>query len=234
MYRKKQKKNNQSIPESKMEDFLDVPQLGDQFPQVEVQTTHGKIILPEHYSGKWWILFSHPADFTPVCTTEFIGFAKRQAAFQELNTEMIGLSVDQVFSHIKWIEWIENNFDIKIPFPVIADDMGILAEELNMLHEEKGSNTVRTVFVIDPEASIRLMLYYPQEVGRNIDEILRAVEALQVADTHKVATPHNWPNNDMIGRKVILPPAQDIETAEKRKKEYEHFDWWFAYKDLEE
>lgn len=143
-----------------------MPLLGDKFPEMAVNTTHGRKQLPEDYKGKWLILFSHPGDFTPVCTTEFVAFAKRKKQFDELNTELLGLSVDQVFSHIKWTEWIKEKLDVEIPFPVIADEMGFVSKQMGMIAPEKGTNTVRAVFIIDPEGKIRLSIYYPQEIGR--------------------------------------------------------------------
>lgn len=209
------------------------PLIGEKFPELEVKTTHGMKKLPDDYAGKWFVLFSHPADFTPVCTTEFVAFQKRMPAFKKLNTELIGLSIDQVFSHIKWLEWIEQNLGYKIEFPVIADDVGRVASELGLIHPAKGTNTVRAVFIVDDKGIIRAIIYYPQEVGRNIDEIIRAVKALQTADEHGVALPAGWPDNDLILDKVIIPPAADVETARKRQEEYECFDWWFCYKKLE-
>ena len=208
------------------------PTIGDKFPTLKVRTTHGKITLPDHFKGKWFVLFSHPADFTPVCTTEFVAFQRRYNEFKKLNTELIGLSIDQVFSHIKWIRWMKENLGANIEFPVIADDTGRVARALGMIHPNKGTNTVRAVFIIDPNGVIRLILYYPQEVGRNIDEILRAVRALQISDANKVALPANWPNNEVIGDKVIVPPPADLKSAEERPKKYECYDWWFCYKSL--
>ena len=217
---------------------IGIPLLGDDFPEMKVQTTHGMMKLPEdaNEGGKWWfILFSHPADFTPVCTTEFYAFAKRNEQFQELNTRLIGLSIDQVYAHIKWEEWIKDNLNIEIPFPIIADS-GIVGKRLGMVHPGKGSNTVRAVFVVDSNAKIRLILYYPQEVGRNMDEILRAVKALQTADKYKVATPANWPNNELFGDHIIIPPAKDVKTVKERLanagKDYECLDWWLCHKKL--
>jgi peroxiredoxin (alkyl hydroperoxide reductase subunit C) len=214
-----------------------MPLLGDRFPTFTVKTTHGVKILPDAYEGKWFVLFSHPGDFTPVCTTEFVEFAKRSKEFEAVNTSLIGLSVDQVFSHIKWVEWINDNLDVKIPFPVIADEMGILAKELGMLHEKKGTNTVRAVFIVDPKGLVRLTMYYPQEVGRSVDEVLRALNALQISDINKVATPENYPNNSWLGNKVIIPPASNEIDAQKRLEnaklgKFECKDWWFCYKDL--
>ncbi|PLW79339.1 peroxiredoxin [Candidatus Woesearchaeota archaeon] len=208
-----------------------MPLIGDAFPEVKVQTTHGMKNLPGDYKGKWMVLFSHPADFTPVCTTEFVGFAKKDAEFKKLNAELIGLSMDQVFSHIKWEEWIKEKLDVEIPFPIIADH-GNVAKKLGMIHPGKGSNTVRAVFVVDPEGKTRFIMYYPQELGRSVDEILRAVKAMQISDANKVAMPENWPNNGLIGDKVIIPPATDVDTAKKRPSEYDCYDWWFCYKQL--
>jgi len=214
------------------EETQSFPLIGDKFPEMEVQTTEGKIKLPEDYKGKWVVLFSHPADFTPVCTTEFVAFAKRKEEFDKINTELIGLSIDQIFSHIKWDEWIEENLDVKINFPIIADANGDIAKKIGMVHPGKGSQTVRAVFIIDPKGFIRLILYYPQEIGRNMDEILRSVKALQVHEEQGVAVPANWPENELIGDRVILPPATDKKAAKKRLEEHEGYDWWFCHKPL--
>ncbi len=209
-----------------------MPLIGDRFPSLEVMTTHGKMCLPDDYKGKWFVLFSHPADFTPVCTTEFVAFQKRYDEFRKLNTELIGLSVDQVFSHIKWVEWIEQNLGVKIKFPIIADDTGKVSHQLGLIHPGKGTNTVRAVFIVDPKGIIRAILYYPQELGRNMKEILRMIEGFQVSDQHGVAIPANWPNNELVGDEVIIPPAADVETAEERPKQYDCYDWWFCHKKL--
>ena len=210
-----------------------LPLIGEQFPSLKVKTTQGEILLPDHFSGKWFILFSHPADFTPVCTTEFIAFQKRYKEFKEgHNCELIGLSIDQVFSHIKWLEWIKEKFDVEIQFPVVADDRGEVAKVLGIIHPAKGTNTVRAVFIVDYAGIIRAILYYPQEVGRNIDEILRLLDALQVSDGEKVALPANWPNNEIIQDKGIIPPASSISQAKENMEKYECFDWWFCYRDL--
>jgi peroxiredoxin (alkyl hydroperoxide reductase subunit C) len=211
---------------------LNIPLLGDDFPEVEVQTTHGKMKLPEAIQGKWFVLFSHPGDFTPVCTTEFVAFQKRYGDFRKLNCELVGLSVDQVFSHIKWVEWIKEKLDVEIEFPVIADEMGKVATKLGLLHPSKGTNTVRAVFIVDAKGKVRIILYYPQELGRNIDEVLRAVRAMQTSDENKVAMPANWPNNEILKDRVIIPPASDEKTSKERLKEYECFDWWFCHKSL--
>lgn len=208
-----------------------MPRLGSKFPDLNVTTTHGPKSIPNDYAGKWFILFSHPADFTPVCTTEFVAFQYRYEEFKKLNTELIGLSIDQVFSHIKWVEWIKDNLKVQIEFPIIADD-GKAARVLGMVHPEKGNNTVRAVFIVDPNGILRAMLYYPQEVGRNFDELLRMIKAFQVADAEKVAMPANWPNNELIGDKVIVPPATDIKAAEYKRGRYDNYDWWFCYREI--
>jgi len=216
---------------------IGVPLLGDKAPSFEAQTTKGKIRFPDDYRGRWVVLFSHPADFTPVCTSEFVAFQKRYEEFKKLNCDLIGLSIDQVFSHMKWAEWIKEKLGITIEFPIIADDMGRIASLFGMVHPKKGTNTVRTVFVIDPNGTVRTILYYPQELGRNMDEILRIVKGLQISDENHVAIPANWPNNELIGDKVILPPANNQEAAKERLEkaktgEFECFDWWFCYKKL--
>ncbi|HEX69185.1 peroxiredoxin [Candidatus Bathyarchaeota archaeon ex4484_231] len=216
---------------------IGVPLLGDKAPSFEAQTTKGKIRFPDDYRGRWVVLFSHPADFTPVCTSEFVAFQKRYEEFKKLNCDLIGLSIDQVFSHMKWAEWIKEKLGITIEFPIIADDMGRIASLFGMVHPKKGTNTVRTVFVIDPNGTVRTILYYPQELGRNMDEILRIVKGLQISDENHVAIPANWPNNELIGDKVILPPANNQEAAKERLEkaktgEFKCFDWWFCYKKL--
>ena len=210
---------------------MKMPLIGDKFPEMQVQTTQGKKKLPDEFKGKWFILFSHPADFTPVCTTEFVAFQKRYNEFKKINTELIGLSVDQVFSHLKWEEWIKEKLKIEIKFPIIADT-GKIAGILGLIHPGKGTNTVRAVFFVDPKKIIRAILYYPQELGRNMDEILRMVKGFQISDKEGVAIPANWPNNELIKDRVIIPPASDEKTAKKRLEDYDCYDWWFCHKKL--
>lgn len=209
-----------------------IPLIGEKFPEMEVKTTHGAIKLPDAYNGKWFVLFSHPADYTPVCTTEFVAFQKRFDEFKKVDCELIGLSIDQVFSHIKWIQWIKETLKIEIRFPVIADDTGRVATMLGLIHPGKGTNTVRAVFLVDPKNMIRAILYYPQELGRNMDEILRMVQAIQVSDKNGVAMPANWPNNELVKDEVIIPPPTDEKTASERSKQYECYDWWFCHKKI--
>lgn len=208
-----------------------IPLIGDAFPEMEVQTSHGKMTLPKAYAGKWFVLFSHPGDFTPVCTTEFVGFQNRYGQFRKLNTELIGLSVDQVFSHIKWTDWIRDTLHVTIEFPIIAATETV-ANRLGLIHPGKGSNTVRAVFIVDPKGIVRAILYYPQELGRNLDEIVRMIKGFQVAESAGVAIPANWPENELIGDHVIVPPPTDQETATKRTGLENCFDWWFCHKKL--
>ncbi len=210
---------------------INMPLLGDTFPELSVTTTHGPMHLPEDMKGRWFVLFSHPADFTPVCTTEFVAFQKRISLFEEMGVQLIGMSLDQIFSHIKWVEWIQEKLDVEITFPVIAANDSV-ASKLGMLHPGKGTNTVRAVFIVDPEGKVRLVVYYPQEIGRNMDEIVRATRALITSDSNGVATPADWPENEMIQDRVIVPPAKSVEEAKKRLELYEGYDWWFCHKEL--
>jgi peroxiredoxin (alkyl hydroperoxide reductase subunit C) len=221
---------------SEEEYFL--PLIGDPAPEFEAKTTHGIVNFPKDYEGKWVILFSHPADFTPVCTTEFVAFQKKFDEFKALNTELIGLSIDQVFSHIKWVEWIKEKLDVDIQFPIIADH-GEVGALYGMVHPSKGSNTVRAVFLIDPKGIVRTIIYYPPELGRNFDELLRMVKAIQISDENNVAMPADWPNNTSLDLKdrVIVPPASDVKSAEDRLAkakagEFKCFDWWLCHKKL--
>lgn len=207
-----------------------IPLLGEMFPDIEVRTTQGMMHIPQDFKGHYFVLFSHPADFTPVCTTEFVAFQKRIEEFNKLNCKLIGLSVDQVFSHIKWIEWIKEKIGVEITFPVIAANETI-ANKIGLLHPNGGSSTVRAVFICDTEGKVRAMIYYPSEVGRNIDEVIRALKAVKTHDENNVALPAGWPNNELIGDKVIIPPPTDIDAA-KCPCEQESYDWWFKYKDL--
>ena len=210
--------------------------IGEKFPEVQVNTTHGRMKLPEQFKGKWFVLFSHPGDFTPVCTTEFYAMQIRLEKFAALNAGVIGLSIDQVFAHLKWAEWIKDNLGVEIEFPIIADDRGILAEMLGMI-PSGASNTARAVFMVDPRGTIRGIVYYPAEVGRDWDEILRALKALQTSDSKGVALPHKWPENELIGERVIVPPAGSVDAIKQReeqkaKGEIECYDWWLCHKKL--
>ncbi len=206
-----------------------MPRIGDLAPDFEAVTTHGKIKLSD-YAGKWVILFSHPADFTPVCTTEFVAFSEIYDELVKRNVHLIGLSIDSTYSHIAWVRRIKEKLGVEVPFPIIADLDTKVARSYGMLHPgESSTATIRAVFVIDPERKIRAIIYYPLNVGRNMQEILRLVDALQTADEHKVALPANWKPGD----KVIVPPPSTQEAAEKRLTEgYECVDWFLCKKKL--
>lgn len=211
-------------------EVVGLPRIGSKAPQFEAVTTHGTLSL-EDYKGSWVILFSHPADFTPVCTTEFVGFQEIYPQLREMNTELLGLSIDSVHSHIAWVRNIEQNFNVKIEFPVIADLNKDVASKYGMIMpEESSTEASRAVFVIDDKQVIRAIIYYPLSTGRNMDEILRLIKALQTTDEHSVATPANWRDGD----KVIVPPATTQEAAEERinNKEYECVDFYFCKKQL--
>lgn len=206
-----------------------MPRINDPAPDFEAKTTHGMIKL-SNYQGKWVVLFSHPADFTPVCSTEFIEFARRQDEFDRLNVQLIGLSIDSVFAHIAWIRNIEQHFGVAVKFPVIADlDMKV-AQLYGLIHPNASETaTVRAVFIIDDKGKVRAVVYYPMSCGRNMDEILRVIEALQTADKYAIATPANW----CPGQDVIVPPPQTQEDAAKRMNEdYQVTDWYFSKKSL--
>ncbi len=206
-----------------------LPRLGSPAPSFEAVTTHGTLRL-EDFKGSWLILFSHPADFTPVCTTEFIAFAEIHEELRKRNVELLGLSIDSVYSHIAWVRNIEEKMGVKINFPVIADLNKEVATAYGMIMPgESKTETSRCVFVIDPEGIIRAMIYYPLTTGRNMQEILRLIDALQTSDKHNVATPANWKPGD----KVILPAPNTQDMAEDRVKEnYECKDWYFCKKSL--
>ena len=206
-----------------------LPRLGQPAPAFQAETTHGTIRLAD-FAGSWLILFSHPADFTPVCTTELVAFAQIAAELRKRNVELLGLSIDSTYSHIAWIRTIEEKFGVKIPFPVIADLNKEIATLYGMIMPgESKTETSRCVFVIDPNGILRAMIYYPLTTGRNTDEILRLIDALQITDKHGVATPANWRSGD----KVILPPPKTIEgAAERLKAGYECTDWFFCKKEL--
>ncbi len=206
-----------------------MPQINEPAPDFDALTTDGRRRLSD-YRGQWLILFSHPADFTPVCTTEFIAFARRAGDFAALDTALLGLSIDSHYAHIAWIRSIGEAFGVDIPFPIIADlDMKV-AQAYGMIQPgASDTQAVRATFVIDPEGTLRAMIYYPMTNGRSIDEIYRLVQALQTADAHHVATPENW----APGAPVIVPPPQTAAAAEARLQEgYDTRDWYFSTRAL--
>jgi peroxiredoxin (alkyl hydroperoxide reductase subunit C) len=205
------------------------PQLNSPAPDFNVKTTHGDRTLA-HYKGKWLILFSHPADFTPVCTTEFIGFAKAAPQFTEMGCELLGLSIDSLFSHLAWVRNIQEKFGVAIPFPIIEDIKMEVARAYGMVHPGAAdTQAVRATFFIDPEGILRAMVYYPMSNGRSIDEFVRLLTAMQTSDANKVATPENW----RPGQPVIVPPPKTAEAADKRASEgYDTVDWYYSTKSL--
>lgn len=210
-----------------------MPRINEVAPDFEARTTQGMLKLTDFTSkGKWVVLFSHPADFTPVCTTEFVEFSKRHDDFVKRNVQLIGNSVDSVYSHIAWIRNIEQNFGVKVQFPVIADLDQKVAQAYGMVHETVSDTAaVRAVFVIDPKNAVRAIIYYPMSLGRSIDEIVRIVDALQIADANACSTPANWQPGD----KVIVPAPATQADAEKRAAaggEFEVSDWYISKKKL--
>lgn len=206
-----------------------MPQINAPAPDFEAQTTDGVRKLSD-YKGKWLVLFSHPADFTPVCTTEFIAFAKAHPEFQQLNTELLGLSIDSYYSHVAWVRNIKEKFGVEINFPIIEDLSMRVAKAYGMIHPgADDTSAVRATFVIDDKGILRAMVYYPMSNGRSIPEFVRLVKALQTSDANKVATPEGWQPGD----KVIVPPPATAAEAEKRMNEgYDCTDWYFCTKTL--
>jgi len=208
-----------------------IPRIGDTAPDFKAVTTHGEIQFSEWQKGSWVVLFSHPADFTPVCSTELVEFARRNDEFGKRNVKLIGLSIDSIHSHLAWRENLKQILDAEIPYPLIADLSTEVAQKYGMIHPGAAATaTVRAVFVIDPKRTIRALVYYPMNVGRNIDEIARLVEALQTADANGCAMPVNWKK----GEKVIVPPPKTVAEVDERKKndKYERIDFYLNKKSL--
>jgi peroxiredoxin (alkyl hydroperoxide reductase subunit C) len=204
---------------------IQLPRLNEKAPTFEARTTHGPRKLSD-YEGKWLILFSHPSDFTPVCTTEFIGFAKHHDEFKALNTELLGLSIDSVFSHIAWIRSIKDSFGVDIGFPIIEDLSMNVARSYGMIHPgASDTSAVRATFIIDPKGIMRAMFYYPMSNGRSIAEFVRIITALQESDRSGNATPENWKS----GEACIVPPPRTTADAETRmNSEHDVTDWYFS------
>lgn len=219
-----------------MENTLDnnpvqMPRIGDMAPDFEAVTTKGKIRFSDFAKDKWIVMFSHPADFTPVCTTEMSGFATRKKEFEALNTELIGLSIDSIHAHLGWVDNVRKNTGVYFDFPIIADlDMKVSKLYGMLQPNESETAAVRAVFFVDPLKKVRLIMYYPLNVGRNMDEILRALQALQASDKHKVAMPLDWRPGD----KVIVPPPKTLEEMEERLADdtIERIDFYLAKKEL--
>lgn len=208
------------------------PRLNAPAPEFEAPSTHGVLNL-RHFRGRWLVFFSHPADFTPVCTTEFVAFARSHQQFQEINCDLLGLSVDSVYSHVAWLRNIEEQFGIQVHFPLIAD-LGLrVSNAYGMVDlNAQETSTVRGTFIIDPQGVLRAMIYYPMTTGRSVEEILRCVRALQTADDHSVATPEGW----TPGEKAVVYPPFNAEEAAERQREYGDncHDWYLCTTDLPE
>jgi peroxiredoxin (alkyl hydroperoxide reductase subunit C) len=214
-----------------------LPLIGEKAPSFKAETTQGPINFPDDFKGKWVIFFSHPADFTPVCTTEFMTFASMQPEFEKLNCKLLGLSIDSTFSHIAWLRTIKEKIEykgmngIEVNFPVISDLTMDVSKAFGMLQPSASTTqAVRAVFIIDPNAIVRAILYYPLSNGRNMDEIKRILVAMQTADLHKIATPANWkPGDD-----VIVPPPGSCgaakERMEKPGEDVRCLDWFLCLK----
>jgi len=221
------------------QEVYSMPRIGEMAPSFEAVTTQGPIKFPEDFKGKWVILFSHPADFTPVCTSEFMTFATLENEFEALNCKLVGLSVDGLYSHIAWLRTIKEKIEYKgmknveVKFPLIEDITMTVAKRYGMIQPgESNTKAVRAVFVIDPEGKIRTIIYYPLSLGRNFDELLRVVMALQTADAFSVATPADWrPGDD-----VIVPTAGSCGVAKDRMEGKESgvtcHDWFFCTKPI--
>lgn len=213
-----------------MEQITLMPRIGDMAPDFEAVTTTGKIKFSDYNRGSWVILFSHPADFTPVCTTEMSGFALEKEFFAQHNTKLMGLSIDSIHAHIAWVNAVYEKTGVLFEFPIVADiDMSV-SKLYGMLQSgESETAAVRAVFIMDPEGKVRLIMYYPLNVGRNMEEIKRALLALQTSDQHKCAMPLNW----TPGEKVIVPAPKTVEALQERKKsDLEMVDWYLAKRSL--
>jgi peroxiredoxin (alkyl hydroperoxide reductase subunit C) len=205
--------------------------IGDYAPDFEAVTTKGKIKMSEFATDKWIVLFSHPADFTPVCTTEMSGFALNKSVFDNLNTELLGLSIDSIHSHLAWVNNVREKTNVYFDFPIIADIDMKVSKLYGMLQpNESETAAVRAVYFIDPKKKIRLIMYYPLNVGRNMDEIIRVLEALQTSDEYKVAMPLNWRKGD----KVIVPPPKTLDEMNERlaDKNIDLVDFYLATKSI--
>lgn len=222
------------------QEIISMPRIGDPAPEFQAVTTQGNINFPADFSGSWVILFSHPADFTPVCTSEFMTFAKMEPQFTEVNCKLVGLSIDGLYSHIAWLRTIKEKIeyngmkDIEVKFPLIEDITMNVAKKYGMIQPgESQTKAVRAVFFIDPKGIIRTIIYYPLSLGRNFDELYRVVVALQTADNFGVAMPADWrPGND-----VIVPTAGSCGVAKERmesKDQMTCYDWFFCTKKLPE
>lgn len=208
--------------------------IADTFPTIKVTTTTGTLTLPDEFAGHWFVFFSHPGDFTPVCTTEFVGFQKRAEQFSALDTKLIGLSVDDIDDHHSWIQWIQDHLQVGIEFPIIDDADRAISLELGMLRaDQQESVTARSVIVVDPAGIVRTILEYPKELGRNMDEIVRIVKGLQLFDSTHLMAPANWPHNEIIGDNVLVPPSSVLTDEQVAEQHVTRLSDWFRYRAVE-
>ena len=207
-----------------------IPRIGDVAPDFTALTTQGEITFSQWQGGQWVILFSHPADFTPVCATELTEFARRNGEFEKRKAKLIGLSIDSIHSHVAWRQNLKQIFDVTIPYPMIADNNGAVAAKYGMIHPGASSTaTVRAVFLIDPKRVIRALVYYPMNVGRNVDEVARLLDALQTADQHGVSCPVNWKPGDKV---IVPPPKTEKEVEQRLSSGLEKVDFYIMKKSL--
>jgi peroxiredoxin (alkyl hydroperoxide reductase subunit C) len=208
-----------------------LPRIGDKAPDFTALTTHGEIKFREWQGDKWTLLFSHPADFTPVCSTELTELARRSKEFDARNFKLIGISIDSIHSHLAWVENLAKILDTRLPYPLIADVDKKVSELYGMIHPGESSTvTVRALFFIDPKGTIRAIIYYPLNIGRNVDEILRVVDALQTADGNGVACPVNWKKGDKV---IVPPPKTEKEVAARNAlTNVERLDFYLVKKSL--
>jgi peroxiredoxin 2/4 len=210
---------------------VSIPRIGDKAPDFTAETTQGMLTFSDWQGKSWVVMFSHPADFTPVCTTELTEFARREKEFSDRNCKLIGVSVDSIHSHLAWVMNIEKNLGVRLNYPLVADISTQVAQKFGMIHpNESATATVRALFFIDPERTVRALIYYPLNTGRSVDEVVRTLDALQTATKHTVACPVDW----KPGEKVIVPPPRSMAQIDERQgKPYEFVDFYLAKKDLE-
>jgi len=214
-----------------MTELRSLPRIGDQAPDFTAQTTQGEVTLSTWQEGKWVVLFSHPADFTPVCSTELTEFGRRNKEFEQRGVKLIGISVDSIHSHLAWHQNLGKILGVSLPYPMIADSTRAVSELYGMIHPGASATvTVRALFVIDPKRVVRALIYYPLNIGRNVDEVVRVIDALQTADKNGVACPVNWKPGDKV---IVPPPKTEKEVADRLAlQNVERLDFYLTKKSL--
>lgn len=211
-------------------EYKGIPRIGDKAPDFTAMTTMGEINFQQWQQGNWVVLFSHPADFTPVCSTELAEFGKRNAEFEKRGTKLLAISIDSIHSHLAWTQNLKEILDVELPFPLIADLRATVANKFGMIHPgESETVTVRALFVIDPKQTIRAVIYYPLNVGRNCDEVVRLVDALQTVDKNSVACPVNWKPGDQV---IVPPPKTEKDVQERLSGPYERLSFYLCKRKL--